>query len=57
MNNCENTELENLINRVAENDSEAFAILVDKYNPMLKRMVSLYTSDEMSKEDVDLCGR
>ena len=53
MNNCENTELENLINRVAERDSEAFAILVDKYSPMLKRMVSLYTSDEMSKEDVE----
>jgi RNA polymerase sporulation-specific sigma factor len=46
-------DVNELINLVIAGNSEAFSMLVDRYNPMLKKILSTYTTDEMSKEDVE----
>ena len=46
-------DVNELINLVIAGNSEAFSMLVDRYNPMLKKIRSTYTTDEMSKEDVE----
>jgi len=53
----DNKELNKLINLVTKGDSDAFSALVEKYNPMLKRILSVYATDEMSKEDVEDLGQ
>ena len=52
-----NEELYKLIDLVISGDSDAFSVLVDRYNPMLKKILSLYTTEEMSKEDVEDLGQ
>ncbi len=52
-----NNEVNNLIDMVIKGDSNAFSALVEKYNPMLKKMLSAYTTEEMSKEDVEDLGQ
>ena len=49
----DNKEINKLIDLVISGDSEGFSALVDKYNPMLKKILNSYTTDEMSKEDVE----
>ena len=46
-------DLNKLIELVISGDSDAFSALVEKYNPMLKKTLNLYTTEEMSKEDVE----
>ena len=46
-------DVNELINLVIAGNSEAFSVLVDRYNPMLKKILNTYTTDEMSKEDVE----
>ena len=46
-------DVNELINLVIAGNYEAFSMLVDRYNPMLKKILSTYTTDEMSKEDVE----
>ena len=46
-------DLNKLIELVISGDSDAFSTLVEKYNPMLKKTLNLYTTEEMSKEDVE----
>ncbi len=52
-----NEELYNLIDLVISGDSNAFSELVDRYSPMLKKIISIYTTDEMSKEDIEDLGQ
>jgi DNA-directed RNA polymerase specialized sigma subunit len=49
----ENKEINSLITLVISGDSDAFSALVDKYNPLLKKILNSYTTEEMSKEDVE----
>ncbi len=53
----DNKEINKLIDLVISGDSGAFSALVDRYNPMLKKILSSYTTDEMSKEDVEDLGQ
>ena len=46
-----------LIDLVIQGDSDAFSALVETYNPMLKKILNAYTSEEMSKEDVEDLGQ
>lgn len=48
-----NVEINNLIDLVISGNSDAFSALVEKYNPMLKKILSSYTTEDMSKEDVE----
>lgn len=48
-----NEELYKLIDLVIAGDSDAFSTLVEAYNPMLKKILYAYTTEEMSKEDVE----
>ena len=57
MGNCERNELNNLIDLVIAGDSDAFSTLVDKYNPLLKKILDAYTTSEMSKEDIEDLGQ
>jgi RNA polymerase sporulation-specific sigma factor len=50
-------EIYKLIELVASGDSDAFSALVEIYNPMLKKTLDLYTTEEMSKEDVEDLGQ
>ena len=52
-----NYEVEKLIDLVISGDSDAFSALVEKYNPMLKKILNSYTTEEMSKEDVEDLGQ
>ena len=52
-----NYDVEKLINLVISGDSDAFSALVEKYNPMLKKILDSYTTEEMSKEDVEDLGQ
>jgi RNA polymerase sigma factor (sigma-70 family) len=52
-----NYDVEKLINLVVTGDSDAFSALVEKYNPMLKKILDSYTTEEMSKEDVEDLGQ
>jgi RNA polymerase sporulation-specific sigma factor len=49
----ENKEINSLITLVISGDSDAFSALVDKYNPLLKKILNSYITDEMSKEDIE----
>ena len=46
-------EIKKLIDLVVSGDSDAFSALVEKYSPMLKKILSAYTTEDMSKEDVE----
>ena len=46
-------EINNLIDLVVSGDSDAFTLLVEMYSPLLKKILSSYTTEEMSKEDVE----
>ena len=48
-----NNEIKKLIDLVVSGDSDAFSSLVEKYSPMLKKILSAYTTEDMSKEDVE----
>ncbi len=48
-----NVEINNLIDLVISGNSDAFSALVEKYNPMLKKILNSYTTEDMSKEDVE----
>lgn len=48
-----NIEINNLIDLVISGNSDAFSALVEKYNPMLKKILNSYTTEDMSKEDVE----
>lgn len=41
-----------LIDLVVSGDSDAFSILVEKYRPLLKKLLRAYTTEDMSDEDV-----
>lgn len=46
-------EVNNLIELVVAGDSDSFTRLVDIYNPLLKKILNIYTTEEMSNEDVE----
>ena len=46
-------EINRLIDLVVSGDSDAYSKLVDIYNPLLKKILNAYTTEEMSKEDVE----
>ena len=46
-------EINELIELVVSGDSDAFTKLVEIYNPLLKKILNAYTTEEMSKEDVE----
>lgn len=46
-------EINELIELVVSGDSDAFTELVEIYNPLLKKILNAYTTEEMSKEDVE----
>ena len=46
-------EINKLIGLVVSGDSDAFTELVEIFNPLLKKILNLYTTEEMSKEDVE----
>ena len=48
-----NIEINKLIDLVVAGDSDAFSKLVEIYNPLLKKILNSYTTEEMSKEDVE----
>ena len=48
-----NEEVNKLIVLVVAGDSDSFTKLVDQYNPVLKKILNAYTTEEMSKEDVE----
>ena len=50
-------ENEKLIDLVVSGDSDAFSALVEKYSPMLKKILSAYTTEDMSKEDIEDLGQ
>ena len=53
----ENDEIYQLIELVRKGNSEAFSKLVDIYNPLLKKILFLYTTDDMSDEDIEDLGQ
>ena len=55
--NNSNFNTNKLIELVISGDSDAFSMLVEKYNPMLKKIFNSYTTDEMSKEDIEDLGQ
>ena len=46
-------EINKLIDLVVLGNSDAYSELVDIYNPLLKKILNAYTTEEMSKEDVE----
>ena len=46
-------EINKLIDLVVSGDSDAFTELVEIYNPLLKKILNSYATEEMSKEDVE----
>ena len=46
-------EINELIELVVSGNSDAFTELVEIYNPLLKKILNAYTTEEMSKEDVE----
>jgi RNA polymerase sporulation-specific sigma factor len=46
-------EVLRLINLVASGDSDAFTALVEIYKPLLNKALNTYTTDEMSREDIE----
>ena len=53
----ENERTKELIALVRKGDSQAFSALVDAYNPLLKKILFLYTTDDMSEADVEDLGQ
>ena len=53
----ENDEIYQLIELVRKGNSEAFSKLVDIYNPLLKKILFLYMTDDMSDEDIEDLGQ
>ena len=53
----ENERVRGLIGLVRGGDSQAFSALVDIYNPLLKKVLFLYTTEDMSEEDVEDLGQ
>ena len=47
------TEINKLVDLVVLGDSDAYSKLVEIYNPLLKKILNAYTTEEMSKEDVE----
>ena len=47
------TEINKLVDLVVSGDSDAYSKLVEIYNPLLKKILNAYTTEEMSKEDVE----
>lgn len=52
-----NEEINKLIDLVVAGDSDAFTELVERYNPLLKKILSIHTTEEMSNEDVEDLGQ
>lgn len=50
-------QINELIEKVIMGDSEAFSMLVEKYSPLLKKTLELYTTEAMTKEDVEDLGQ
>ncbi len=50
-------KVNNLIDLVISGDSDAFSALVEMYNPMLKKILNSYATEEMSKEDIEDLGQ
>lgn len=46
-------EINKLIELVVSGNSDAFTELVEIYEPLLKKILNVYTTEEMSKEDVE----
>ena len=46
-------EIYKLIDLVIIGDSDAFSALVEIYSPMLKKILNSYTTEDMSKEDIE----
>ena len=57
MTNKNNKEINKLIELVILGNSDAFSALVERYNPMLKKIFNSYITDTMSKEDVEDLGQ
>ena len=57
MTNKDKNEINKLIELVILGNSDAFSALVEKYNPMLKKIFNSYITDTMSKEDVEDLGQ
>lgn len=53
----DNKDIYTLIDQVILGDSDAFSLLVETYNPMLKKILNAYVTEEMSKEDVEDLGQ
>ena len=53
----ENEQICELIELVRNGDSQAFSDLVDIYNPLLKKILFLYTTEDMSDEDIEDLGQ
>lgn len=51
--NEKNTEVGRLIELVNSGDQDAFPVLVKMYEPMLRKTLKLYTTENMSREDVE----
>lgn len=51
------SEMYKLMDLVISGDSQAFSRLVEKYGPMLKRILDSYTTEEMSREDIEDLGQ
>ena len=49
--------VDELITLVISGNSDAFTALVERYNPLLKRILDNYTTEEMSNEDVEDLGQ
>lgn len=52
-----NEELYKLIDLVIDGDSDAFSRIVEMYTPLLKKILNAYTTEEMSKEDIEDLGQ
>lgn len=50
-------EMYKLMDLVISGDSQAFSRLVDKYSPMLKKILDSYTTEDMSTEDIEDLGQ
>lgn len=48
-----NEEIDRLLELAASGDTEAFSTLVRMYEPMLKKALNSYDTEEMSREDIE----
>ena len=54
---AEGENINGLIELVCKGDSQAFSRLVEMYDPMLKKILFSYKSEDMTKEDVEDLGQ